>query len=344
MGINMKRHGAYSDISISKCRKIFTRIFRVGIFLISSTAVCIPAAAQGEGVKTVRIVVGFPPGQATDQVARVLADSLSVTGRSWIVENKPGQGGSLALGAVARSPRDGSVVALGAVAAYAINPWIYSSISYDTLRDFEPVGIVADLPFVLVINPSNTVSSVQELVLQLSKNPGKYSHSSSGTGTLSHFMMEDFKKRAGIQMTHVPYQGSVRALTDVAAGNVDVALETLGAALPLIRGGRLKLLAVGTSSRLAAFPQVPTLSESGFPGFEAVAWLGMSAPTGTPYPIREKLNAEVRAVISREDVVAKLISVGAIPRYGSVQDFDKFLKSEHSRWRTVVRDSGWVPE
>ena len=340
----MKRHRAYSDNSIGKCRKIFTSIFHVGIFLISSATVCLPTAAQGDGGKIARIVVGFPPGQATDQVARVLADSLSVAGRSWIVENKPGQGGSLALGAVARAPRDGSVVALGAVAAYAINPWIYTSVPYDTLRDFEAIGIVADLPFVLVTHPSNTASTVQELVLQLTKNPGKYSHSSSGTGTLSHFMMEDFKKRAGVQMTHVPYQGSVRALTDVAAGNVYVALETLGAAMPLIRGGRLKLLAVGTSSRLAAFPQVPTLSESGFPGFEAVAWLGMSAPTGTPYPIREKLNAEIRAVISREDIVAKLISVGAIPRYGSVQDFDKFLKSEHSRWRTVVRDSGWVPE
>lgn len=340
----MKRQSTYSGNSISKCRKIFTSIFRVGIFLVTSAAVCLPAAAQGDGGKTARIVVGFPPGQATDQVARVLADSLSVAGRSWIVENKPGQGGSLALGSVARAPRDGSVVALGAVAAYAINPWVYSSVPYDTLRDFEAVGIVADLPFVLVTHPSNTVSTVQELVLQLSKNPGKYSHSSSGTGTLSHFMMEDFKKRAGIQMTHVPYQGSVRALTDVAAGNVHVALETLGAAMPLIRGGRLKLLAVGTLTRLAAFPQVPTLSESGFPGFEAVAWLGISAPAGTPYSIREKLNAEVRSTLSREDVAAKLVSIGAIPRSGSVQEFDKLLKSEHSRWRSVVRDSGWVPE
>ena len=339
----MNRQRAHSDNLTTKRRKIFG-IFRVGFFLVSLATVCLPVAAQGDGGKPARIVVGFPPGQATDQVARVLADTLSVTGRPWIVENKPGQGGSIALGTVARAPRDGSVVALGAVAAYAINPWIYTSVPYDTLRDFEAVGIVADLPFVLVTNPSNTVSTVQELILQLKKNPGKYSHSSSGTGTLSHFMMEDFKKRADVQMTHVPYQGSVRALTDVAAGNVHVALETLGAALPLIRGGRLKLLAVGTTTRLAAFPQVPTLSESGFPGFEAVAWLGMSAPTGTPYSIREKLNAEVRATLSREDVVAKLISIGAIPRYGSVQDFDKLLKSEHSRWRTVVRDSGWVPE
>lgn len=330
---------------MTRRRDALSSIFWAGLFLGSCAAVCAPAgAAQADINKPARIVVGFPPGQATDLVARVLADGLAATGRPWIVENKPGQGGSLALGAVARAPSDGSVTALAAVAAYAINPWIYKSVPYDTLRDFAPVAIVADLPFVLVVHPSNTASTPQELVAQLIQNPGKFSHSSSGNGTLSHLLMEDFKKRAGVRMVHVPYQGSARALADVVAGNVHVALETLGAALPLIRGGRLKVLAVGTTNRLAAFPQVPTLAESGFAGFEAVAWIGMSVPAGTPTQVREKLNAEVRTVLLRKDVAAKLQAIGASPRTGSMQEFNVFLKSEISRWRTVVRESGWVPE
>ena len=321
------------------------RLFRAGILMACAAAACMSAgAAEGDAGKPARIVVGFPPGQATDQVARVLADGFAATGRSWIVENKPGQGGSLALGAVARSPGDGSVAALAAVAAYAINPWIYKSVPYDTLRDLAPVGTVADLPFVLVVHPSNPAATSQDLVAQVAQSPGKFSYSSSGNGTLSHLLMEDLKKRAGLQMVHVPYQGSARSLSDLVAGNVHVALETLGAALPLIRGGRLKVLAVGTTKRLAAFPDVPTLAESGFPGFEAVAWIAVSVPAGTPASAREKMNADLRALLSKEEVVAKLNAIGAFPRTGSVQEFDGLMKSEFVRWRSVVQEIGWMPE
>lgn len=239
-----------------------------------------------------RIVVGLPPGQATDIVARVLAEELSRKGRPWIIENRPGQGGSLALGVVARAPADGSVAALGATAAYSINPHIYKTVPYDTLRDFAPVGLVVELPFVLLVHPSNPATSLLQLLAQARQSSQRMAYSSSGNGTLSHLLMEDLRKRAGLELTHVPYAGSARALTDLAGGSVQLALDTLGAALPLIRGGRLKLIAVGTQKRLRAFPDTPTIAEPGFSGFDAVAWIGLTLPAGTPTPMREGFNAQ----------------------------------------------------
>ena len=299
------------------------------------------AAAQSADPRTVRLVVGFPPGQATDAVARLLAERLQkALAQPVLVENKPGQGGSLALGLVAKSAPDGMTITLSALAGYSVNPHLYRNVPYDTLKDFAPIAAVADLPLALVVTPSLPVKSMAELLELARTQPDKLSHPSSGNGTLSHLMMEDLKRRANVKIVHVPYQGSARAMTDLAGSTVQVGLDTLGATMPLVQGGKLRLLAVGTTKRLASMPEVPTIAELGFPGFEAVAWVGLAAPAGTPLPIREKLHAEVQAALKDPDFVARLAALYAYPRPGTVDDFGRLLKSEYARWGQVVQQVG----
>src|SRR4051794_9080576 len=182
--------------------------------IVAALLIATLPTAHAQSAATTRILVGFPPGQATDIVARILAERLTnATGRPVIVENKPGQGGSIVLAALAKSPADGSVLSLSALAAYVVNPHLYRSVGYDTLKDLEPVGMVADLPMVLVVNPAVPVHNLAELVAYAKAHPGKLTHGSSGNGTLSHLLMEDFKQRAGIDIVHVPYQGSPRAMS-----------------------------------------------------------------------------------------------------------------------------------
>jgi tripartite-type tricarboxylate transporter receptor subunit TctC len=312
---------------------------RRSILLAGAALTALPAFAQGG--KPLRILVGFPPGQATDAVARMLAERLTTSmGQPVIVENKPGQGGSVVIAQLAKSPPDGSVVTLSALAAYSVNPHLYRNVGYDTLKDLDPIGSVADLPLALVVNPSVPAKTVAELIAHVKANPDRLSHPSSGNGTLSHLMMEDFKRRAGIRLLHVPYQGSAKAMTDLVAGNVQVGLDTLAVTLPLVQGGKLRMLAVGTSRRVPTLPDMPTIAESGFPGFEAVAWIGLSAPAGTPADWREKVNREVQAVLKSGDFEQRLAALGSFPRPGSVADFGNLLKSEYARWNTVVQQSG----
>jgi tripartite-type tricarboxylate transporter receptor subunit TctC len=305
------------------------------IFLLAVAAV---AQAQG---KTTRILVGFPPGQATDIVARLLAERLTVAlGRAVIVENRPGQGGSVVLAQLARSPADGSVLTLSALAGYLVNPYLYGNIQYDTLKDFDPVGMVADLPMLLAVNPSVPATSLRELIDYAKANPDKLSHSSSGSGTLSHLLMEDFKQRAGMKIVHVPYQGSPRAMVDLIAGNVQVGLDTVTVIQPYVKSGRLRLIAAGTLKRLAAFPDTPTIAESGFPGFEAVAWVALAAPAGTPRDVRERISAEAMRAVRSPELSEKLAAIGAVPRPSTPEEFGALLRSESPRWRDIVARSG----
>ena len=312
---------------------------RRSILFAGAAMGALPALAQGN--KPLRILVGFPPGQATDAVARMLAERLTGTlSQPVIVENKPGQGGSVVIAQLAKSPPDGSVVTLSALAAYSVNPHLYRNVGYDTLKDLDPIASVADLPLALVVNPLLPVTSVAELIAYAKARPDKLSHPSSGNGTLSHLMMEDFKRRAGIRMLHVPYQGSAKAMTDLVAGNVQVGLDTLAVTLPLVQGGKLRMLAVGTSRRVPTLPDMPTIAESGFPGFEAVAWIGLTAPAGTPAEWRERVNRDVQAIIRSPEFERKLAVLGSFPRPGSVGDFGNLLKSEYARWNTVVQQTG----
>jgi len=297
--------------------------------------------AHAQSGKTTRILVGFPPGQATDLVARLVAERLTGTlGHPVIVENKPGQGGSVALAQLARSPADGSVLTLSALAAYLVNPWLYGNVQYDTLKDFDPVGMVADLPMMLAVNPALPAKSLKELIDYARANPDKLMHSSSGSGTLSHLLMEDFKQRAGVKIVHVPYQGSPRAMVDLIAGNVQVGLDTVTVIQPHVRSGKLRAIAAGTQKRLAAFPDLPTIAESGFPGFEAVAWIALAAPAGTPKEVRERIGGEAARAIRSPEFSEKLAAIGAVPRPSLPDEFGALLRAEAPRWREIVAKSG----
>lgn len=298
-----------------------------------------PALAQVQ--KTLRVLVGFPAGQTTDIVARTVAERLGqVLGHPVIVENRPGQGGSLALGLLAKSPADGSVMTISALAAYVANPHLYRNVAYDTLKDFDPLALILDIPLVLVTHPPLPATSVAELVAHAKANAGKLSHSSSGNGTISHLAMEDFKRRAGLDILHVPYQGSPKAMLDLMAGNVQLAMDALAVTQTHIQAGKMRLLAVGTSKRMSGFPDTPTVAELGYPGFEAVAWVGAAMPAGAPRELRERLSTEILRIVRSPEFEQRMTTLGMVTRPAGAAEFGAFLKSEHERWGRIVRDSG----
>jgi tripartite-type tricarboxylate transporter receptor subunit TctC len=298
-----------------------------------------PAFAQGD--KVAKLVIGFPAGQATDVIARFLAEALkNELGETVIVDNKPGQGGSIALGQVARATPDGTTMILAPLASLVINPHLYKNVAYNTFTSFEPVARVCDLPLVLVVHPSLPVKTLPELIAYAKANPDKLSHPSAGNGTLSHVIMEDFKARAGIRILHVPYQGSPAAMNDLVAGVVQVAMDTVTVTKPHIDSGRLRLIAAGTLQRLPMFPDTPTIAEQGFPGLEGVAWLGVLLPTQTPSDKVKRLSDAVIKVVNDPAMQEKFTVAGAIPRPMPAPEFSAFLKSEDQRWSKVIATSG----
>ncbi len=305
------------------------------------------AGAQSSGTrpkgKPVKIIVGFPPGQATDNVARMLAERLQRnSGDTFIVENLPGQGGSLALGNLAKAPNDGSVLMLAHMSALCTNPYLYKSVPSDTLKDFEAVGLIGDLPFVLVCNPALPFQNVVDLVAYARANPDKLNNASSGNGTVSHLAMEELKRKTGIKITHIPYKGSAAGLTDVMSGNVSVALETAAAVRPLVQAGKLRALAAGSATRLpGTLAGVPTLQEQGFAGFNAVTWLMVLYPAGAAKQLEQNTHTEFNAAARDAEVEPKLISAGLQPRFSSSpEEATAYLRSEFKSWGDVVKRSG----
>lgn len=309
---------------------------------VAAASLCGAGAALAQN-KTVKIIVGFPAAQATDNVARMLTEKLRAqTGDTYIVENKPGAGGSLAMTQTAKSPNDGTVMMLTHMSAVATNPHLYKNPGYDSTRDFEAVGLVGDLPFVLAVNASLPIHSVADLVKYAKANPGKLTNASSGNGTVSHLAMEEFKRRAGIEAMHVPYKGSSPGLSDVAAGNVSMALETAAAVRPLLESGRLRVLAVGSRQRLpGVYANVPTLAEAGFKDFNASTWLMMIYPAGTPKATVQKTFAALNAVLKEPQTQQQLMTIGAIPRSSaSPEEAAAYIRTEVKHWGEVVQRSG----
>jgi tripartite-type tricarboxylate transporter receptor subunit TctC len=322
-----------------------TTIARRSLLIASAGAALVgTASAQNRPKgKPVKIIVGFPPGQATDNVARMLAERLQRhSGDTFIVENLPGQGGSLALGNLAKAPNDGSVLMLAHMSALCTNPYLYKSVPSDTLKDFEAVGLIGDLPFVLVCNPALPFQNVADLVAYAKANPDKLNNASSGNGTVSHLAMEELKRKTGIKITHIPYKGSAAGLTDVMSGNVSVALETAAAVRPLVQAGKLRALAAGSATRLpGALAGVPTLAEQGFAGFNAVTWLMVLYPAGASKALVQSTFAEFNAAARDPEVEQKLITAGLLPRFStSPEEATAYLRSEYKSWGEVVKRSG----
>ena len=291
--------------------------------------------------KTTRLIVGFPPGQATDLIARVLAERLGAAlAETIIVENRPGQGGSGALAALAKLPADGSTMVIAPLASMVANPHLYKNVGYDTLKDFELVAMVADVPMMLVVNPSLPVKTLAELISYAKANPDKLAHPSSGNGTLSHLGMEDLKRRAGINVLHVPYPGSPRAMADLIGGAVQVAMDTVTVTQPHILSGKMRLIANAYGQRLASFADTPTVAEQGFPGYSLSAWLGIVVPAGTAKARVDRLSAELIRIVQSPEVTEKYNAFGALPRTMGSDEFRAFVQTEHQRWGTIVKESG----
>jgi tripartite-type tricarboxylate transporter receptor subunit TctC len=303
------------------------------------------ALSGARGAELTHILVGFPPGQATDMVARILADRLSpLLGETVIVENKPGQGGSIALGLLSQSPPDGHTLVLAPLASLVVNPHLYKSVGYDSKKDFAPVALVADLPLLLVVNPSLPVKTLPELIAYAKANPDKLANPSSGNGTLSHLGMEVFKQDAGLSILHVPYRGSVPAMTDLMAGRVQVAMDTVAATEPFIRAGKMRLIASAYAKRVGAFPDTPTVMEQGFANVDFSAWLGVVTAAAVPKDRVERLGAAINQIVRSPDIAEKLASLGAIPRPLGPKEFGEFLAKEDARWGDIVKKSGVTVE
>jgi tripartite-type tricarboxylate transporter receptor subunit TctC len=299
------------------------------------------AGAQTYPTKPIRIVVPFPPGGATDILARDVAQKLSESfGQQVIVDNRPGAGGNIGSELVARSAPDGYTLEMGTVGTHAINASLYSKMPYDHVKDFVPVILVAGVPNVLVVNPAVPANSVAELIAYAKANPGKLNFASSGAGTSIHLSGELFKVMAGVQMTHIPYKGSAPALQDLLGGQVQLMFDNLPPSLPQIKAGKLRALAVTSLTRAPALPDVPTVAEAGLPGFEASSWFGILAPAGTPPAIVAKLNAEIAKWLATPEAKEKLSKQGANAAGGSPEDFARHIAAETTKWAKVVKDSG----
>jgi len=298
------------------------------------------ALAESYPTKPITIVVPYPPGGPTDIVARVVGQKLGDRlGQQVIVDNRPGAGGNIGAALVARAAPDGYTLLLGTT-AHAINPSVFPALNYDILKDFSPVVLLTSLPLVVIANASVPANNVQELIALAKSKQGQLTYASSGNGQSTHLAAELFKTMTGAPMTHVPYKGSAPALTDVAGGQVSVMLDTMLSAMPHIKSGRLKALAVTSAKRSASAPELPTVAESGVPGYEAVAWSGLLAPARTPPEIVAKLNTEINVILSQPDVQKRFRNDGAEPVGGSAEQFSTHIGSEVRKWAAVAKLSG----
>ena len=309
--------------------------------LLALGIVAASAAQAAYPDKPIRLVVGFPAGQATDVIARIFARKLQDTlGQPVFVDNKAGAAGIIGSEMVAKSPADGYTLLVGSSGTMAINPSLYSKLPYHPLKDFAPVSILAVVPLFLAVNPQFPAQNAADLVKLAKEKPGKINYGSAGSGVTSHLTMELFKHAQGIDMTHVPYKGSPAAVTDLIGGQVSVMFDTGPALLPHMRSGKVRVLAVASKSRNAAAPDVPTLAEAGLGNFEAPAWVGLAAPKGTPNEVIDALQKALAAWREAPEVRELLNGVGAEPATMSAAEFTKFIQSEMDKWAVAVKLSG----
>lgn len=301
-------------------------------------AVSAPLKASDYPSKPVRIVVGFPPGQTTDIIARKLAQRLTSTlGQSFYVENRPGVGAGLAAELVARAEPDGYTLLATSSGPMAVNRWVYTNLKYDVKRDFKPIALIGTFPLVLVTSTNSRFSTMKDLLTYAKGHPGKINYGSGGNGVTNHLVMEMFKERAGVDLTHVPYKGGVAAMTDVVAGQVDVMFEVVSIAEPLIRQGKLNALAVASDKRVSTLPEVPTVGELGYPNFRGEPWIGLVAPKGLPPPVLAKLTAAIDRAAKSPEWKQEITLLGATPRPMGHAEFGDFIQSEMARWGDVAK-------
>lgn len=308
----------------------------LGAALLAASAL---AGAQGTyPSKTVRMVVPFPPGQATDIVARLLAEQLS---RSWgqqvIVDNRGGGGGIPGMLAGRDAPADGYTITFGTSGTIGANPGLYAKLPYDPPRDFTMVGGVFVVPLMFVAHPSFPHATIKDVVAAAKREPGRINWAFAGTGTSQHLTGELFKVRAGVDMVGIPYKGSGPAMTDLIGGQVGLMVDSLASALPHVKGGKIKAMAMTTLQRVPQLPDVPTVAESGYPGFDGNGWAGLVVPAATPKEVVDRIGAEVRKAMTDPAMQARVIERGAIPDPRGPAEWGEFVKAEIAKWGDIAR-------
>jgi len=303
------------------------------------------AGAQNYPTKPVRLMVPFPPGGSTDIVARIVAQKLgSQLGQSVVIENRGGAGGTLGTAVVAKAAPDGYNLVVGTTSTHVVAPSVYQKLEYDPVKDFAPISLMAVTPYLLVVNPNVQAKSVKDLVALMKAQPGKLNYASAGVGSTTHLAMEMLKGVSQTYALHIPYNGNGPAGTAVIAGQVEILFGSLPAVLPHAKSGRVRALAVGTPKRSPSLPDVPTVAESGYPGFDASLWLAIMAPAGTPAPVIERLHKEIVAAVSAKDTAETLDKNGAEPLTSTPGELAAIIKDGVVKYAKVVKDAGVKPE
>ncbi len=314
------------------------------LFLISilvASVVDMGAQAQSWPSRPIRFIVPFPPGGGTDVNARIMAPRLTTAlGQQVVVENRPGAGGMLGAELVAKSAPDGYNMVIATIGPIAINPSLYSKMTYDPAKELAPVSITGEVPNGLVVHPTLPAKSLKELIALAKQRPRELNYGSSGPGAGDHLAGEMLNVMAGIRMTHVPYKGGPPAMVDLMSGNIQLIFATLATSMPYIRAGRVRTLAVASAQRFALLPDVPTVAEAGVPGFAINNWAGVFVAGGTPRPIIERLNSEIVKALAPPDVRQKLLEMGLVAGTNTPEQFTSYIQAETVRWARVVKDAG----
>ncbi|NML48438.1 tripartite tricarboxylate transporter substrate binding protein [Ramlibacter sp. G-1-2-2] len=299
------------------------------------------AFAQGSyPSKTIRFIVPFPPGGGTDTTSRMIAEKFStLLGWNVIVDNKPGAGGNIGLDAVAKAAPDGYTIGMGQASNLAINPSLYAKMPFDPLKDLTPIAGIADQPVVLVVRPDSPLKTLADFVQAAKAEPGRMRLAQAGNGTVGHLAGELLARRAGIQLLQVPYKGAGPAMTDLLGGQVETYFGSSVSVMGQLAAGKVRALALSSARRIGALPNVPTVAELGYPGFDASTWLGLVGPAGMPADIVTRINTETVKILARPEVKEKLLHEGSEATPGTPQQFAAYIRAEHGKWGTLIREA-----
>ena len=317
---------------------------RLPLYLVTTAlllAIAGPAAAQSYPVKSIRWISPWPAGGANDIFSRAIGQKIAESlGQQVLVDNRPGAAGTIGSDIAAKAPADGYTLVMGSSPTHAIAPALYPALPYDPVRDFAAVTLVGSVPNVLVLHPSVPAKTVKEFIAVAKARPGKLNFASTGNGTSQHLSAELFKFMAGLDMVHIPYKGTAPALTELVAGQVDLAFENMPALIPHIQAGRLRALAVTTTKRSAVMPELPTIAEAALPGYDASVWFGVFAPVGTPRPVIDRLHGEILKALQTQDLKSRMIAMGTDVSGMGPDDFSAYVRKEIPKWANLVKAAG----
>jgi tripartite-type tricarboxylate transporter receptor subunit TctC len=325
-----------------------TRLILTLLIIAAAHAVCAAQTESGAATwptKPIRFIVPFPPGSATDTIARVVAQKLSeALGQQVVIDNRAGASGSIGAEMTARAAPDGYTLVLGTTSTHAVAASVNRNLSYDPVRDFSPISLIGRSPYVVAVHPALAANDLNELIALAKATPGQLSYGSAGNASLAHLAGELFSIMAGVKLNHVPYKSSALSVVDVLSGRIELQFGSIAPTLPHIRSGKLRALAVTGATRLAALPAVPTVNESGLRGYEVSLWMGILTPAGTPAAIVSRLNRELVATLGTAGIKDALVAQGVEPRPSTPADFAAYIRAELAKYRNVVKTAGIYAE